>query len=133
MAKAKLEFNNETNYTSLELSKKLQENWFEKITDSFRCKNKNDIWYIFQNDYYKDTKKYDIYIPAYDILNDLCVRYAKEMLGEKNDIRCGAKLAYIWHPMEIIAMKHTVKKEYLEKYIREHCLYNSKNKDLWTN
>jgi hypothetical protein len=66
-------------YTLLELSKKFKEVGFEKESEYFRQENNSD----------KLIKKGQPYLhylgelyPAYDILNDLCVKYAKEVFGE---------------------------------------------------
>ena len=72
-------------YTSLELSKKLLEAGFKGESEKY--------WYGFKEDYPisyiicpspKGTNSDENYerINAYDILNDLCVRYAKEVFGE---------------------------------------------------
>ena len=98
-------------YTSLELSKKLQENWFEWEYNKVYVDWYYTEWIIYQSHdwiimldydkylwikapeerYSQHGKQYyiwnliddDEYIPAYDILNDLCVKYAKEMFGEE--------------------------------------------------
>ncbi|MHA1470817.1 MAG: hypothetical protein ACTSSP_09695 [Candidatus Asgardarchaeia archaeon] len=68
-------------YTSLELSKKLADNGCELESDfgwtHKELQNKN----VIQN--YKELNYSKAKLPAYDILNDICVKYAKEFFGEE--------------------------------------------------
>ena len=92
-------------YTSLELSKKLKENgcelepstyWQKKILGYPRQESASSAmnlvynspyiyweWYELDNwDFCTCRDKY----PAYDILNDICVKYAQEFFGENEYI-----------------------------------------------
>ncbi|MCK4686585.1 MAG: hypothetical protein KAT66_00485 [Candidatus Lokiarchaeota archaeon] len=141
-------------YTSLKLSKLLAENGFEK---------ESEMWWgntIGQKDqtcwrlYTKEEKEIPDtameYYPAYDILNDLCVKYAKEMFGEKYftqneseeavdkqdlwDARGGTidtvfdSYTYYFHTQKILYLLQQNKKDEAEEYLWEHCLFNPKNK-----
>jgi len=117
----------EENYTSLELSKKLQKNGFELETTYLIDTNE---WMVFQNwrnwfrDWYRENDDLDCMwcwelIHAYDILNDLCVRYAIKLFWF-ND----------WHDTadRVFQLMMLWRKQEAEIYIWEHCLFNPKNK-----
>jgi hypothetical protein len=153
---------NEINYISPRLSKLFQENWFEWETDKywiidwkwishlarkmnvcgydiFRTENEID----WENDFSVDEWRLEGYedCPAYDILNDLCVKYAKEMFWEDEDWFWKAKnndksdmgrlfnYRYETIAFDIILLLQVWKKQEAEEYIREHCLFNPKNKN----
>lgn len=115
---------NEQNYTSLELSKKLKENWFEWEVVIWRkhhwVDGAMDEWELVNKK--EEDRLYDtwwiIYLPVYDILNDLCVRYTKEMFGDKQESI----------PTKIFHLIKDWKKQEAEEYIRENCFFNPKNK-----
>jgi hypothetical protein len=118
---------NKENYTSLELSKWLKENGCElEYTFGWSEDNLMEIPLNLQK-----LKLKTVY-PAYDILNDLCVRYAKEMFGEKG-VRSKTGLAqipekyYKIYPTYILLLLQQNKKQEAEDYIKNHCLFNSKN------
>ena len=123
-------------YTSLKLSKLLAENGFEK---------ESEMWWgntIGQKDqtcwrlYTKEEKEIPDtameYYPAYDILNDLCVKYAKEMFGEKHS----EDVAHIYHSghcrldasdnalLQVGILIRLDRQDEAEKYLWEHCLFN---------
>lgn len=105
-------------YTSLELSKKLKENGckLESNMNYLECESKGLL--------NEKTKRF----PKYDILNDICVKYAKEFFGENEYIINEANktvIDYIFSHVRLWKIKEA------EEYIREHCLYNPKNK--WKN
>ena len=116
-------------YTSLKLSKLLTDNGFEGESEYhwvFWCGK----WKLVDKYY---TGGYREKIPAYDILNDLCVKYAKEMFGEewirhkdypdmKNQYR-----SYVIHTDLIFRLMRQNKKDEAEKYLWEHSLFNPKN------
>lgn len=148
---------NEENYTSLELSKWLKWNG---------CELENEYaWDNYYRNYYElhprinsgknipaDFKEY----PAYDILNDLCVKYAKRMFKNKcvcrecmdlnrtfdydqvsNSIgscnNCGSNgfknflQLYEYLSLRIMEFLQQNKKQEAEDYIKEHCIFNPKN------
>ena len=61
-------------YTSLELSKKLHDNG---------CKLESELVYI--NGIIRHKRQDDLYnpVPAYDLLWDICCKYAKKFFGEE--------------------------------------------------
>ena len=69
------------NYTSLKLSKKLAE---------AGCDLKNGYyWHNVIGDKAKVSHKHETLaplFPAYDILNDICYKYAKEFFGEQEEV-----------------------------------------------
>jgi len=79
----------EQTHTSLELSKWLKEKGFT-YHDTIGVYN----WMVATDQYYPTLKSRSIFhssmcdrlLPAYDILNDLCVTHAKELFGE--DMYC---------------------------------------------
>lgn len=98
-------------YTSLKLSKWLAENGFE------------------------GEGKYDCFhIMRYDILNDLCVRYAKELFGEEHT----ENTARFYHSgyctldnsnnaiLQVGTLLQQGEKDEAEKYIMEHSILNPK-------
>ena len=105
----------ETTHTSLELSKKLQENWFKEYNRKMRISfNKKDFSLSDVSIWAMNVGWY----PAYDILNDLCVKYANEIFGDLNTLICNT----------IFCLIKQWKKQEAEDYLREHCLFNLKNK-----
>ena len=71
-----------------------------------------------------------------DILNDICVKYAKEFFGDVKRkgysfyIREGAKqeaLPYEFHTIVILELLQQNKIQEAEDYILEHCLFNPAN------
>ena len=121
------------NYTSLELSRKLNENGCELESEMFRRGEK-----LTNESFFRKRKKFinvighiDIKnIPAYDILNDICVKYAKEFFGELDMSKYDEPYRYPnrYYPKEILNLLQENKKQEAEDYIWEHCLFNPKNK-----
>lgn len=81
-------------YTSLKLSKKLKEagcEWCNLPSEMMYDKLANENYgkLLLVKDWSKDRTRHALdgvgnsVIPAYDILNDICVKYAKEFFGEK--------------------------------------------------
>ena len=118
-------------YTSLKLSKLLTDNGFEGESEYHWI-----FWYgkwKLVDKYY--TGGYREKIPAYDILNDLCVKYAKEMFGEE----LSENTARFDHAgyctldnsdnaiLQIGTLLRLNEKDEAEEYIWEHCLLNPKN------
>jgi len=144
---------NEQNYTSLELSKKLKENGCKLESEYVYCGG--HIYYEQHEDGefedFQECDNTDILdpadwychaagmnceypIPAYDILNDICVEYAKEFFGrgivESEHIPAIMPLSpaqYIFHPQQILYLLQHGKKQKAEDYIWEHCLFNPVN------
>ena len=67
-------------YTSPELSKKLNENGCKLEGEMFWHGDDGNDNFTLEN--YKDPEHYPgVLYRAYDILNDICVKYAKEFFG----------------------------------------------------
>jgi len=114
--------------TSLELSKKLKDNECELESEFYwaYCKYL-DTWTLEFSK--RKTKKgflvTKIY-PALDILNDICVKHAKEFFGENYLLYT----EYIFTLIQLneIELKQNKIKDEIEEYIWEHCSFNDKNK-----
>ena len=151
----------ESKYTSLELSKKLADGISEAYekTDLGEIAT-NAIW--FKNSLGKEvltTNPFEVAIetggngiecvfyPAYDILNDICCKYAKEFFGEEDVCwKCGksykewGKVNYCeacrrcehnkkrWEFVSktILEFIQQGKKQEVEKIIWDNCLFNKK-------
>lgn len=146
---------NEQNYTSLELSKKLHEAGCELRSSQ----PMNDSWWVYEPNGGLRTngfkwqlrhgvrtmhKEYS-YVPAYDILWDICVRYSRQFFGEEDyycyecrerildkdgcqNMRCetdnAEEVACLHHSLWILELLQQGKKQEAEDYIWEHCLFN---------
>ena len=107
-------------YINKELAKKLKDNGCELEsmhshyvwTWEFHYVN---YWWIYN---YEEKEKP---IPAYHILEDICVKYVEDFFDAK-----GNKL--LLHFSEIIWRLQEGKKQEALDYIWENCLYNPKNK-----
>ena len=149
---------NEDNLTSLNLSKKLYEGgctiqsdyycvsvttWLNNETQHYSKwvdENEKQTW-VEES---KEGPGIEIY-PAYDILNDICVRYAKEFFGDRygSCSVCGARKeaecpcvdnpeiynSYNYFPMRLYCDIKSGKKQEAEDYLWEHCLFNPENKE----
>jgi len=146
-------------YTSLELSKKLKENGCDIIqpilSNSF-CYDK-PCWYkVFKN---WDKKIFDIelgtdgtpfydedyalspkvIVPAYDILYDICIKYAKKFFGKEETVlathdtktfistKYPKYKAFSIKILEMLQQKRPQKE--VEEYLWENYLFNPKNKE----
>ena len=142
-------------YTSLKLSKKLADNgcnlesnkcWvcveqIQEYTGKFKpepriinISESRPYYKIDSNPEKEESKLYEEYYPAYDLLWDICVKYAKEFFGEgskflvaplgiqnyQNNIHIIAS--------NIIRLLQQDKIQEAEDYIWENCLFNPKNK-----
>ena len=105
-------------YTSLELSKKLYKNGCELESEHYAQEGADGCYF------------------KYDILNDICVKYAKEFFGEeKIEYTDGVHLVVVWAGKKyehsartILSLLQQNKKQEAEDYIWEHCLFNPENK-----
>jgi len=104
-------------YTSLELSKKLAENGCDylKPTKYWQVKSKE----VKLVDEMYSHPLVDYYYPAYDILWDICVKYARQFFGKP----LPADLL-----VDIFMAMVSNKKQEAEDYIWQNCLFNKKNK-----
>ena len=137
-------------YTSLSLSKWLYENgcrlesstfWVEEDGEweledkeywetvdgewgscrSIRTKDKCECSYCEDGD--TNDSRNVIGIRAYDILNDICIKYAKQFFGAESE---GDRDLSDAHTMVVyMAIKNGDKKG-AEEYIKENCLFNKK-------
>ena len=118
----------ETTHTSLELSKWLQENGCEIEGRMYwrspaPAHGYNEWTLSGYNSHCTEN------IPAYDILNDICVKHAKEFFGDSKTCFCDAcYLSNLTHTQHIFCLISRGKKQEAEDYIKEHCLFNPKNK-----
>jgi hypothetical protein len=126
------------NKTSLELSKWLQENGCTLESSHHWTR-----WNLFEeeskeNPYelHRKEKIYAVEYPAYDLLWDICVKYAEEFFGDEsirywitqdNKLLWEYQKAYLYHS-SIILMFLQQGREWTEDYIKEHCKFNPKNK-----
>ncbi len=133
--------NNENKYTSLWLSTKLYDKGF--IFDYAFIWKRGELeptgnqhppftdykWNLIQDDGTVgfNGKAY----PAYDILNDLCVKYPKEIFGEillkKEEYPIFSQdddvaWSFFHHPEMILSFLQQNNKENAEKYILEHLI-----------
>lgn len=140
----------EEKYTSLKFSKKLKkagckleskkyyvENFKgKKIPFIKSAKNRNGT--VQHKPIYKVEQKL---IKKYDIMNDICCKYAKEFFGkEKRGVMFDNELvdrhhqvlmslhSDIFHPQVIMGLLREGKKPEAEEYMWKYCLFNPKNK-----
>ena len=112
-------------YTSQKFSKLLAENGC-KLESGMELvnhyKDSKFIWELMSTDKdYVINKKY----PAYDILNDICVKYAKEMFGGDCMLWRADKVE-MFHTILLLLQQNKIQEA--EDYIWEHCKFNPKNK-----
>ena len=122
-------------YTSLEFSKKLAEAGFEgeykkvwlgyvdveKNTDNNMCLEDG-----IHHPYTKENEHY----PAYDILNDLCVKYAKEAWGEGQESTDEDNVSggVYWHQaVDVIFLLQMGKQDEAEQYILDNSILFNKD------
>jgi len=122
-------------FTSKELSKKLADNGCELESDELAENDK--IIVPMPGVDIKGRLKRGAYF-KYDILNDICLKHAKEFFGKKkctcsaenkhyNDCRCGSYDE--WSVcFEILRLLKNNKIKEAEDYIWEYCKFNPKNK-----
>lgn len=128
----------ENKYTSLELSRKLHKAGVNSESNMFWGNYKNGTrWNVVKSKFnltdFASQRDDFKYYHAYDILNDICVKYAKEFFGDKDywdDERSDSEIvpAYIYHTEIILHDLQCGNKDCAEHYIWEHCLFNKKHK-----
>jgi len=109
------------NYTSLELTKKLWENGCNLESEYCRSKHTGKLLNM--------TSKDNNFYPAYDILNEICVKYAKEFFGE-GSYRNSGETNRLVRAKYILFLLQQNKKQEAEDYIWENCLFNPNNKNV---
>jgi len=144
---------NPNNYTSLALSKKLKDCGLESeyMWEQWNRHGGKKGWELSLSEM---TLKDEVTYPAFDILNDICVKYAKEFFGrdktyfavigesggyEADDVYLNWKEGddnfeedyldelddYQYHTTEILRLLQRGKKQEAEHYILEHCLFDT--------
>lgn len=129
-------------YTSLKLSKLLAENgctlesdnWWTETDYGKFVLSLGDIECHLEHEH-RDAEKI---VPAYDLLWDICVRYAKEFFGENYPKKLWneriindpyAPTFFYHHATDsVFYLIQQNKIQEAEDYIWEHCLFNPKNK-----
>jgi len=114
---------NEQNYISLETAKQLKE-WGCELESEWCFR-----YLPFSESEYQICRRDEavgIYasniIPVYDILNDICVKYAREFFGEP--------ASYVEYslPHTVLSFMMEGKKQEAEKYILDNCLFRPTTK-----
>lgn len=148
----------ENQLSSFELSKKLfeagcnfdSEYVWDKIEGRKECPNNNHIFNLNKKDgrliipLINKTNETYIKYPAYNLLWDVCVKYAKEFWGEElvcencswtekycqcpDDMYYEYIDSYQFHTRIISELLHQNKKQDAEDYIWQHCLFNKEVK-----
>lgn len=128
----------ENKYTSLELSKKLAEAGCDLKGSARWFEDKESCGFIPKHVAFFNWQKECSLYESYDILNDICVKYAKEFFGEeiiKDHIQFGNGTgvvtevpAYLYLSREILYLMQEGKKQEAEKYIWDNCKFNKANK-----
>ena len=134
-------------YTSLKLSKWLQDNGFERESEMYWGntigQKDQTCWRLYTKEQKEIPDTAMEYYPAYDILNDLCVKYAKEIFGERMicgdcynlDSECsceypentGIGYSNDIHSHNTLSLLQQNKKNEAEEYIMEVSILNPKN------
>lgn len=119
-------------YTSLKLSKLLKEAGCELESEYCYVQFTDGTYGTVYND--KELANEAL---AYDILNDICVRYAKEFFGEE-EVKITIKqngvivtleeVAYEYSAKEVLSLLQQGKKQEAEAYIWNHTVFNPNNK-----
>jgi len=122
---------NPNNYTSLALSKTLAEAGFEGESCAGWYLVDGEDWYCVSDDNAYETCEFTDSFPAYDIANDLLIRYAKEVWGVGRSYKCWndegeemeahiADPMYVYHPFKVFLLLQQNMKQEAEDYIMEH-------------
>lgn len=112
-------------HTSLDLSKKLKEVGCDLesenyIVDIMFPSNDEKEYKIFGKRELEELPKELPNFFTYDILNDICIKYAKEFFGE-DELKLNIQENIFWY----IAKN---RKQEAEDYIWNYCKFNPKNK-----
>lgn len=128
---------NELNYTSEKLSKWLHENgcklesfyWWRVFPDGTSKFIRGAYYTKGEVDAHKGVPEF---YPAYDILNDICVKYAKEFWGNKSSSFGDHPIIMLerWTALFSVGclLEKGLKQE-AEDYIMEHCKFNKDKND----
>lgn len=113
----------ETKYTSLELSKKLAEAGFHHDTE-WKYRRKGTVWTSSHiSTLHPGNYECDEVLMKYDILNDLCVKYAEELFDNSFFcIECGGT----YPQSQIMTYLLKGKKQEAEEYLWKNCKFNNK-------
>lgn len=118
-------------YTSLKLSKLLKENGCELESEMYWVEVSYEInsrWELHRDSDFIDELT-GIWISAYDILNDICVKYAKEFFGEDNWNTGGLISLSDYFSQRILRLLQQGKtQDEIEEYLWSVCLFNPKKK-----
>jgi len=122
------------NYTSLELTKKLLENGCNLESEYLQDNIDNIYTNTMPRIRISDATRHDgttvgCFYPAYDILNEICVKYAKEFFGE-GSYRNSGETNRLVRAKYILYLLQQNKKQEAEDYIWENCLFNPNNKNV---
>ena len=129
-------------YTSLKLSKLLLDNGFEGRSKNLYVRYLEEV--VIVNIDYQNVGDGIVIANTYDTLNDLCLKFSKELFGEElvcqgcgvkdspfNYCPCGSTREvknYLYRGQYIFALLQQNKIDEAEEYIWENCLFNPKNK-----
>ena len=109
-------------HTSKELSEKLAKAGCELESEKSWITNpNNDNIFLCKNKEHKDANGIWERYTAYDILNDICVKYAKEFFGENYQHRRGEVMDVTETTLGFL---QSGKHQEAEDYIWEHCKFN---------
>lgn len=119
-------------YTSLNLSEKLKKGGC-KLKSEYKIYNKykNSITCTIKGAK-EQSIGYGKCYPAYHILEDICVRYAKEFFGNELWSRVSGDVYYSWEffTRKIFKMlQQGETQEEIEDYIWKNCLFNKNKKN----
>ena len=118
-------------YTSQSLSKWLQEKGFKGESDYYYVRQNQAVPPVIINKEGLERLKKNWgnnnighieYYPAYDILNDLCVKYAKELFGGEEIEDDEVDLEYSPITRNILSLLQQGKKEEAEEYIKANSI-----------
>lgn len=127
-------------FTSQNFSKKLKEGGCELNAEMWwaECKtggwNKKDWHWVITDDLYEgDYTEYRNKTNSYDILNDICVKYAKEFFSIKLLLRPNTITGKNGESMSVTEvildmLQQNKPQEEIEAYIWDNCLFNPANK-----
>lgn len=130
----------ESQYTSLELAKKLDEVGFSEIGEfngfawDDMCHDEGDYKLTYYMEYVAtdnsglgvntlfDRCKDGVAYPAYDLLWDLCIRYKEEVWGDDVKVEQDYEVCAEYHTDYILAFLQQGEKEKAEEYILQNSI-----------